>query len=746
MALMNTVRDVLDEGVAFVDHASLRLRGQPFVVPSAPANDLWEETQDVPPQPTLSRVRAWGWAWPVATVFTALLCCFAVVTSWSYSNWAELNNLRMRMTAVSVADSDGVDGGALARTDGLTTPNRDKTLSLRMTTPVQDVPEDFLRAATVLEGQGIGGISPINLARAFVCFPFAKAGLDESSLLRLHDGRCAGGSTLLNQATRALRDDRTYGASRKLRENLDTLTLYSHLGPVLERERFISNSLFFGYAEGLPLYGVKSAALSAFGKTPDALELHESALLSAMLLHPLRLRCSASGDDDVAQFEQQRKRALYVLNKAFKDDPRVGAAKAALAQMAPLTAPVPATIGLGSAAERCRAGAHPILRFEGLDSSAKLAAQTELRTLEAKGEFITQVQLSTSFATQAAFKDAIDGARKRISTAQRGHWLVDPSSSAAVVLAFSTDELGQFSTLYESSADAQVQHLRDLGSHAKVPGLTFLAENGWTADRRFCNRAVASLSNAGGDRGVSLCAEDRGTMLVEEVAGRSVSLAMYDALRGYSSRQIAERMGQWGFTIPKGVDPAYGVSFGLLQATPRRMASFFAAVSNGLAAKPATAQEAAIIARYQTLDGTWHRVPGDSVDLRSVFAAPAARAFLEKAAGAAFSYHSPRGSGTLVSLGKQPAFSVGKSGTLDDDSGHVRLKVAGGAWNGASWFAMVAPTTGALGDGSIGILDIARPTLGSVGSVAPISGQSPSTGVPTANGGNGNVPAPIAKR
>jgi Transglycosylase len=746
MALLNTVRDVLDESVAFVDYASLRLRGQPFVVPSSPANDLWDETQDITTRPPRVWVRSWGWARPVAMAFTAVLCCFVVLTAWSYTNWAELDDLRMRMTAISVTDVDGVDGGALARTNGLTTSNRDKSLSPRITTPVEDVPADFFRAATVLEGQGIAGISPINLARAIACLSFASAGLDDSPFLRLKAGRCAGGSTLLSQAARAVRDERQYGASRKLRENLDTLTLYFHLSSRTERERFISNSLFFGYAEGLPIYGVKGAALAAFGKTPDALELHESALLSAMLLRPLRLRCGDAEDDDVTRFEQQRERALYALDKAFKDDPRFGPTRDALLRMAPLTAPMPATLGLGSVEARCRAGAHPILRFEGLDSSAKLAAQTELRSLEAKGEFVTQVQLSTSFASQTAFKDAIDQARMGIATAQRGHWLIDPNSSAAVVLAFSTNGAGNYSALYESSANAQAQHLRDLGSHAKVPGLAFLAENGWTVDRKFCNRMAASLNNAGGDRGVASCAEGRGAMLVDEVAGRSVSLAMYDALKGYSSRQIADRMRKWGFTIPKGVDPAYGVSFGLLQSTPMHMATFFAAVSNGLAAKPATAQEAAIIARYQTRDGAWHRVPGGRVDLQSVFAVPSARAFLEKAAGAAYSYHGPRGSGTLVSLGKQPAFSLGKSGTLDDTSGHVRLKVAGGAWNGAAWFAMVAPSKGALGDGSIGILNIARPTLDSAGSPASTSGQSPSSDTPIALVGNGNVPPPLAKR
>lgn len=436
MALMSTVRAVVDESVAFVDHASLRLRGQPFVFAGAPANDVWDELRDVVPQASRARGRSWRWTRPIAAALTTVLGCVAVMTAWSYANWAELDDLRLRMTAVSVTDVDGVDGGALARTNGLTTPNRDGTLSPRITVPVDTVPADFIRAATALEGQGIAGISPFNLARAFVCFPFAKAGLDNNSFLRLKDGRCAGGSTLLSQAARAVRDERQYGASRKLRENFDTLTLYAHLGTASQRELFISNSLFFGYSEGLPVFGVRSAALAAFGKAPDALELHESLLLSATLLRPLRLRCSTAKADDVARFEKQRERALYALDKAFKEDPRYGSARDALIRMAPLTAPATATLEPGHADKRCRASAHPILRFESLDSSAKLAAQNELRSLEATGQFITNVQLSTSFATQAAFKDAVDKARKGIATGQSGHWLVDPSGSDVVVLAF----------------------------------------------------------------------------------------------------------------------------------------------------------------------------------------------------------------------------------------------------------------------------------------------------------------------
>ena len=697
-------RYLLDDGVAFADALSWRLRARPLVGEPTITKPGWAvPTIPMPKWRSLSL----GNRRKLAMVLLSASALGApLILSWQ--QWPQLALQRERMGGVVVTDAGGVEGGLLLRSDGLTTHDGDGKVVPRVSLPVKSVPKDFMTAANTLEGAGILGVSPINMARAAVCWPFQSMGFTTIKPLRLRQGRCSGGSTLGAIAIRSLTDQRSYGLGRKFYEVMSTVSLGLHLTPGSDaHSRFISDTLYFGYARGLPLYGVRSASRAAFGRDEN-LALHESALLSSMLLYPLALNCGNAQKSALARFEQIRNRAIYALDRGFRDDPRYDVERAKLVSMPAITAPAAApealAAGLDSDAS-CRAGAHPVLMLEALDSSARLASLALLNKLGDAAADVREVKLSTSFQAQSQFKVDVNEALHSISMQQRGHWQVDPSGAGVVALAFATDANGKLTSLYESTADAQLYRERELGSLAKIPALLFLAEQGWNVTKRFCNKASPPYTNAGGDPGVESCAAGRGPglMNVDEVMGRSISLAVMDALRQYSPALLTKRMKELGISIPDNVEPAYAVAFGLARTSPARMQTIFASVSSGLSGSKPIGREPSIVVSYRTVDGNWHRPTSTEVDLTPYFATPQARALIERGAKAAYNLRS-----TLAALGPALMGSVGKSGTLDDDSGSVRLKTAAGAWGGRGWFALVVPQTGALGDSSISIMPLAR--------------------------------------
>lgn len=242
-----------------------------------------------------------------------------------------------------------------------------------------------------------------------------------------------------------------------------------------------------------------------------------------------------------------------------------------------------------------------------------------------------------------------------------------------------------------------------MGSLAKLPALAFLAEQGWSATEPFCNRSSPPLTNAGGDRGVANCIGGRGQLTAQQVFGRSVSLAVLDALRRYPEQRLRQRLSEWGFVIPEGVDPAYAVAFGLVRTTPARMSAFFSALSAGVSGREPVGFEPRIIEAFRTTDGLWHRTSSSQVSLHNAFRNDESRSLIASAVGAAFG-----ADGTLAALGPALPGSVGKSGTLDDQNGLVRFKGGAGGLEGHSWFAMAVPASGPMGDSAIGILPIAR--------------------------------------
>lgn len=706
MTVAVQARYLVEDGVAFADALSWRFRAAPLVGVTRPAaaKPDWKMPAISMPKwrnPAFGKRRVLG---------IALLSASAIGAPflWAWNQWPQLTSLRERMGGIVVTDAGGVEGGLLLRRDGLSTRDGDGKIVPRVSMPVKGVPKDFMTAAKTLEGEGILGVSPVNMVRAAVCWPFQSMGFETIGPLRLKQGRCSGGSTLGAIAIRSLTDQRSYGLGRKFSEVMSTISLGLHLTPGSEaHSRFISDTLYFGYARGLPLYGVRSAGRAAFGKDEN-LALHESALLAGMLLYPVALNCGQPQKSALDRFELIRNRAIYALDRGFRDDPRYETERAKLVSMPAITAPAAApealAAGLDSDAS-CRAGAHPVLRLEALDSSARLASLAMLSKLGEAAADVREVKLSTSFQAQSQFKAQVNGALNSISQQQRGHWQVDPSGSDIVALAFATDAQGKLTALYESTGDAQLYRERELGSLAKIPALLFLAEQGWNVDQ-FCNKASPPYTNAGGDPGVKSCAGGRGHGLksVDEVLGRSISLAVMDALRHYPPALLAKRMKDLGISLPENVEPAYAVAFGLARTSPARMQAIFAAVSLGIAGSKPVGREPSIVVSYRTVDGKWHYPISTDVDLSAFFTTAQARAMIERGAKAAYNARA-----TLAALGPAPIGSVGKSGTLDSaESGSVRLKTAAGAWGGRGWFALAVPQTGTLGDSSISIMALAR--------------------------------------
>lgn len=753
MSLLVLARDMLDESVALADAASLRLRGRPFVFTpavarkqgrssphgSAPVAGLPVPVAKRNTRPKSGAYRTWlaslvtsissnqhslsRFRLPAlhfratrhALLLTAAALGVPTASAWGIVqlNWPHLAAQRERMQAIIVNDESGAFGGAIARPNGLVSTDGEGIDQPRVTLGAGGVPDDFWRAAVTKEGQGIFGVNPVNLVRGIVCQYVVRHVIDESSWFRLHDGRCAGGSTLAMQSIRALVNDKDTTARRKANEVFRAIALNLHfLGDEAGYRTFVSDTLFFGNARGTQVYGLRAASLVMFGKEPTALELHESTLLAAALLYPIALNCGPASQNALNRFEEQRGRALDALDKGFANDPRYAQTRATLQAMAPITAPAasPTAVAAGLSPDAACRASPPLLTFESLDSSVRLAALTELSHLVADGASPREVRLAINFASQVRFKGQVEQARAEIAAGQGGHWYDDPRGSDVVTLAFTTASGGSLSALYESSSDLQLNHLRDLGSLSKIFGLVFLAERGWSVDLPFCNKSARisghQLHNAGRDVGVPDCSRfPAGRLSVGETFGRSVSLAVFDSLRQFPEADLRRRLLDWGVSIPDDLDARYAVAFGLVRTTPSHLAAFYSAISAGLAGGAPYGYEATAIAAWRSQDGSWHPMQGNSIDLSSAFSTPASRALISAGAGAAYSRN-----GTLAALGPAIPGSLGKTGTLDSQIGQVRFKGAAGALAGRSWFAMIVPERGALGNSTIGIMPLANVT------------------------------------
>ena len=619
--------------------------------------------------------------------------------AWARGESARLNAMLQRLGAISVVDAAGTSLGAVPRRDALVGKDATGRQFYRVNQPVASVPSVFMRAARGLEGEGIIGISPPNLVRSSICSAVRTLGMQNLSVLRLRDGKCAGASTLLAQAVRSLTDDREAGVARKLRELASTMAVATTM-PTDQRERFIADTLFFGNAEGQPIIGLGSAARTVFGAEPAALEPYELAYLSALLRFPARLGCGG-GQVDKDRFAAQIARADVALRLALRDDPQLIDQQAKLRAMQPITAPAPDADALAAGLDSetaCRANTGILARFEALDSSLRQETRRELATTGPAPS--GPIRLTVSWPAQMRFKNSVERGRAEIAAAQHDIWFANPAGPGVTVLAFTTDPRGGLTGLYQSGAVSQLTVPHELGSLAKLPALAILAEQGW-GERRFCNKAARLagkvLHDAGGDSGVTQCGTGIGA---EEVWGRSLSLAVYDALKSIPAGLLRARLNQWRISIPTGLDPAYATAFGLVSATPADFAAFTSSLAAGNVGRPALGYPLHLI----ETDAPFH----PAVDLKTVFAGPGAAALIARAAGAALSYRGPHGVGTLLSLGPTAPGAIAKSGTLDDGSGQVRYKAASGGLDGATWTVMIFPQHGALGTSAISIVPLAK--------------------------------------
>jgi hypothetical protein len=633
----------------------------------------------------------------VTSIATAGICGAFGAVAWRESGHVIIT--APQMTAVPAFSADGMAIGALPRNDVLYSRTADGKAVARITTPSKLGSADFLKAAAHIEGRGVFGVDPINIARAGLCAGASEVGFSNVGMLRQRGSKCAGASTLLQQALRGIDDDRSYSLYRKARHIAGAIGVAVRLNKA-DEDRFIADHVFFGYAEGQPIYGIANAAKTILGKSIDdeGIELHEAAFLAGLLLHPVSLSCSDQGGDD-SRWTQQVDRGLKAL-KAFEGDPRYSQARIALQNMHPITSPA-----LDKTAKQfgypvrmaCVAGASPLLKLEIMASTAGRAAKQELADLPPS----ERLQLTIKMSEQVNLVREITTALNQIHVQQHSIWHVAPGE--AQIFALRTDATGAIISAYRKSAMSQIDEPLEMGSISKLYALSYLAERGWGA-RPFCNRAAnlngKQLHNSGGDKGSAIC-KGKALKTEAEVWGRSLSLAVYDALRQQDQSHLRQRLLEWGVAVEPTSNAAYQVAFGLARSSPRKISAFVSAMSLGTSGLPPVGYLPHALANQRANKRPF-------VDLSFAFRAPGGRSLIENASTAAFTYRH----GTLASLGPVRPGSVGKTATLDDDEGNVRFKGAVGGDAGSTWMILVQPNNGSLGGDRISILPLARAVKG----------------------------------
>jgi len=147
----------------------------------------------------------------------------------------------------------------------------------RSVTPIGDLPRGLVRAVVAIEDERFHrhvGIDPRGIARAAV------------GNLR-SGGISQGGSTITQQLAKNmfLTADRT--AARKFQEAIIALILEARYDKDRILEAYL-NEIYLGQRDGWAILGVAEAARSWFGKSVDALDLGESALIAGAIHSPNR--------------------------------------------------------------------------------------------------------------------------------------------------------------------------------------------------------------------------------------------------------------------------------------------------------------------------------------------------------------------------------------------------------------------------------------------------------------------------
>ena len=664
--------------------------------------------QIVRPAPA-SRRRRWLWLTGIAAIATGgAPFAFGMLDPLGISR--QFDTLETTMQAIELRDPNGQSFGAVAHTNVPVTKLKDGTKKPMATLVSDKIPLVFTRVIEALEGEsGILGISPLHYAASLACYPFEMLGVAELAELRLKKGKCAGGSTPMMQVARTMRNNRSRTPARKLEELADAIVLaFKFRDGSPARDRFIADHLHFGQAAGQPLYGIRAASLATFGLEPSALEEYQHAFLAALPKAPLALHCDRVQPEGV--FSRQKARASYGLIKSMKGSPRLDSQLNKLAAMQPIP-PLGQRTSFGleesSAAGRCLAAAHPLSKAEVLDSSARLAAIAELKSYHAVGHHPNVVELGVSVTDQRAFKDRVG--QQLAASRGSGQWLVNPASNDAVVLAFTTDANGLITNLHQSSSQGQLGIRRIMGSISKVPSMALLAEAGIGPNDSLCDRASRGRQNAGGGRGKARCTDSGAMIPVPEVYGRSLNLPIYEGLRPLDATKVAAKAEVAGFYIPSGTDPADALAFGTAEISPRHAAAMMGGIAKGVAGHSARFSTPHIVKRYR-YKGRWYDAVSDQRDYSSWFGSPERREAIAAMAKSPLVFRDSGALGTLVGTTASIAWrsgEVGKSGTYADE-GMTKGKYAAGGHANGSWFVMVVPARGNLGDGKIGITPLSK--------------------------------------
>jgi hypothetical protein len=518
-------------------------------------------------------------------------------------------------------------------------------------------------------------------------------------------GDCGGASGSLAHLTRSVLGG--YGGdhdeSRKLREFIDApaLSLLYPEGDV--RETTVLNALNFGWLPGgKALIGLPNASLAFWGETdPRKLSLAKQAAIIAAFKYPLAWD-NGRGLQQKALDARKRtlNRARDVLVKTFgRNDPRVLAALQELAApgFLPLR-PAKPLIEVDGAVRRMAS-----LELDGIAKGLGSAQITAAELAVPSGVALVQYQSAVVRALRQ-MKDGGGFTRP----------LLDGGDDNADGLAVSTAPDGAVTAIVATTPRIGLDSERRVGSHGKWVALIAMARsNLFNADSVLCNRAFDGIQNAGGDTGVANCIGGRDLVPVRTAFGRSLNLPIIDALRRLNDADLQAAAAAAGFVIPAVErNPRRALILGNAEADPASIIALGNALSSFANGGPAIGQYPYIIRRVR-VNGVWltpqRRRP---LDLRAFLHGDRSRRLIAAVCAA------PLEGGTLSALGVPPSGATvrcGKSATVPGpkEQGYPTISkaVIVSGPSGANYAYLGAPK-GVLGASKVSIIPLASAAMG----------------------------------
>ena len=663
-----------------------------------------------------------GMQWAMGTVSTAVVVALgstAAIAHWKKVDVAQRYGvLQGNANAVEVFSKSGARIG-IRRLSG-NAPGSIVVL------PSRDVPADFMAMLTALEDGNRNlpvvhwyGIDLQRLGRDTLCH-YVWRKFDPGIV-------CGGASSLEMSAARGWHGRFGGMAGRsedqKIAEITDALSLSVLVAEDKRKgDALLVDGLTFGTAPGgYELYGPRIASKMLFGAEPEKLNLAQLAVIAALpKRHKLHWSCEPVvqfSKDDAEDREAIKDRARLAIKTAFAAaDPRALAAVAELETMTLPTRPaaidVGMTLGLDPRAA-CLAAANPLQQVGRLVPAENTMMTAELRAIEIQFGRVEAIQLTTDPGVSQVLAQQSNNALAVIQRAQPtfAEHLVG-NGNKADILAAATDSGGAVTGLYSSSELDLVHMPIQLGSVGKLPTALTAAKLGYLAEQPLCwtKDTVTHIQDAGGFEGFGDCSTERSKLSVSASFGRSKNLPVLWLARRLPVADLSKALADAGFSIPVGVDPAFGSVAGLAMATPAQSMAVTMAIANGLAGKPATAVQPYVIARVR-VNGKWLEPHRQRVDLSSYFSSPQARAFIAAALTGTFQ----DGEGTLrgaLSSAADP-LEVGKSGTVagpkPELNTRIKLAVSANA-DRSGWMTVIHAKSGYIGGAGFSSILLSRST------------------------------------